>query len=536
MFMARKSRYSGARRILTLLTHTIFGDLYLIFAAALGVSVLKLLYELLRRATYEMAGPVTWDTPIYWAVGRGMLKGLKPYIDLYDMKPPGIFYLSELSFGLSGTPFLGHALSAFTVFAIPAITAATAWRVAWHKRETNGYERAMKGGLVLLAFAWGGVAALYAAERSGEYQVELFGAFFAMLYVWAITERRLRPARWVSTLFLAILLMLPVFFKEPFLLTCLGCALLVSQKPAELFRLFLKPALIGGALGATIMMAGGYLNAYIHVYLLDMTGRFIVKHGPVWERTAAWKVLWKDISAFDPALAWSVAAFIFLSVLVAFQKPSSGKEVAWRCGSLLLSVLCAATAVGSSGDYFNHHFVFAVPICAAISISVLEASVPLLKMASVRAGLCLCSVIVLCAIWMLPWMDFAGRMGGITGALSSSQAAANEIDRVLTACKWDRYLYLGGNGVDMYGFTQHPPLGPLFIQQPYFMGQSFLRDSVFQNLYSTNVLVLRGYNLGIDTESVRTYIDTHFTKTYPPCAGLRHPLPSIYTLYFRAHP
>ncbi len=60
------------------------------------------------RIWYEAHGPYNVDTPIYWAIGHGILKGFVPYRDMYETKPPGIFLLSALSYLVTGGGALTH--------------------------------------------------------------------------------------------------------------------------------------------------------------------------------------------------------------------------------------------------------------------------------------------------------------------------------------------------------------------------------------------------------------------------------------------
>jgi hypothetical protein len=52
-----------------------------------------------RMLLYELSGVFNaYDTPIFWTVGKGIVNGTSPYTGLFEIKPPGIFILSALSF------------------------------------------------------------------------------------------------------------------------------------------------------------------------------------------------------------------------------------------------------------------------------------------------------------------------------------------------------------------------------------------------------------------------------------------------------
>jgi len=55
--------------------------------------------ELCIRINCELSGAYQlWDSPAYYAVGRGILNGIAPWSGLLEIKPPGIFLVSAISF------------------------------------------------------------------------------------------------------------------------------------------------------------------------------------------------------------------------------------------------------------------------------------------------------------------------------------------------------------------------------------------------------------------------------------------------------
>ena len=94
----------------------------LLFAAFFLVPALVKSWYCLRT---ELNAAYSVDDPLYWAVGRGILNGLKPYIDLFENKPPGIFWLSALSMKLTGGVYAMNIFS-FICLLITALTPAAA--------------------------------------------------------------------------------------------------------------------------------------------------------------------------------------------------------------------------------------------------------------------------------------------------------------------------------------------------------------------------------------------------------------------------
>jgi hypothetical protein len=69
---------------------------------------LKSTYHLIYILSAESQRSVS-DYLLYTVVGRGILNGLTPYIDLFESKPPGMFLLAAVSLLVSG-------IEGFTVF------------------------------------------------------------------------------------------------------------------------------------------------------------------------------------------------------------------------------------------------------------------------------------------------------------------------------------------------------------------------------------------------------------------------------------
>src|SRR3989338_10892941 len=59
------------------------------------------------------------DAYIFMTVGRGILNGLRPYTDLFESKPVGVFLLNALSFRLTGGIFLLHIIVGLGTIALP---------------------------------------------------------------------------------------------------------------------------------------------------------------------------------------------------------------------------------------------------------------------------------------------------------------------------------------------------------------------------------------------------------------------------------
>ena len=103
----------------------------------------------------------------------------------------------------------------------------------------------------------------------------------------------------------------------------------------------------------------------------------------------------------------------------------------------------------------------------------------------------------------------------------------------MDSCGWERYLHIVNKGAGPFGYTEHSPYGPIFIQFNRFIdGSEEYKEKFLQALMSTPIIViLDGQETNL-TDSAKAYVNENFSFAHPPCAGeFRQPVP--YRLVFR---
>ena len=131
------------------------------------------------RFTYELQTPFTADTPMYYAIGKGMTHGLLPYQDLFETKPPMIFFTAAFSYWLTGDFYLCNLLSFFLLTISTLLPLGSMVWTYVKRKEKNIF--LLITSLITALFV-GLLLGAYDQIRSGEVQVELFGAAFISLY------------------------------------------------------------------------------------------------------------------------------------------------------------------------------------------------------------------------------------------------------------------------------------------------------------------------------------------------------------------
>lgn len=501
--------------------------------AVLCAAALLLTIDLSVRIWYEMQEPYTWDSPVYWAMGRGILNGLIPYIDLFEIKPPGIFLLSTLSLWLFGNVYLTHILSAVAILLIAIVPVLSLIR-----RQSFAALPSVCG--VLLFWNIGVLIALYAAERSGEFQTELFGAAFISLYV--LTARDSSRMQWLRTAIVSVFLLAGIGMKEPFVLTAFASVLLLhGPSPRAIGRTFIVPVCIAGIAGAAIMLSLGWLGPYVLSYLSEMLGIHIYAGGTPWFRGLLVMRLIHDLALYD---SWYPTILIILAVIGLVFTAYRRKEREWPklllhvvtliC-AVLLALYLTSLAVGIGGEYFNHHFVFAVPVYIALALS-FGWAVKRWEGHPLHVLLFPISLLILLATLGQPDLHYQERLKFLQASAVPAKLAAVYIDAVLDRCAQSRYLFLGTNGPLPYGYTRHSPLGPLFYQNSGLLDRAHtpFRQQFLGSLSRSTFIVMASHvelnDLFPDVDHV---IRTQFSTTPWPCALSLGTGPQDFSYFFR---
>lgn len=205
--------------------------------------------------------PISTNTRFYWTVHRAIQNGFESYIDIYEPKPPAIFFLSE--------------------------------------------EWSMVAGVVVLSlplffgrrWLFGVLMALYMLFTAQMGETEYFGAFFGTLFV-------LFPHWALST----VLLFLAVGFKEPLFLILLACSIVQKRE-----RRFAASTIVVALAGIIALWLSGMYDGYVHYYLPSMFGHRIQQFGPIWLRGF---FLHKFIVSF-----WQFSLFMIPAMALLFIQP-----------------------------------------------------------------------------------------------------------------------------------------------------------------------------------------------------------------------
>lgn len=495
--------------------------LAILLKAALALVVLEFLGVLF----VELSGTLDEDALIYFTVGRGILNGLTPYRDLFETKPPGIFLLTAASLLLGGTWFANVVFTGAL-----GVTFATMHHAARRiLRDAEGTDRRL---LLLTSLLIALLLTLFAAYFSGGVQVEALGAAVLTVYV---AEVALVPLPWgrQRILLAAIPLFLAAFLKEPFVLVAFAGALILAPSLRSLLSLFLLPAIVAGFLELIVLLVTGWLLPYLKYLSFMLTYHTSRYNGPLMLRGFFVHRILENAWNYSPFLPLLLIGLVSGAILWAWSLHSSVRGRVLHIARIGVALYLTTLAVAAGGEFFAHHFVFALSVYVALFIALLrwmaiaDSSVrrlPMLALACIAVGIAFVHARRLPPRQLTAWRAHSATL---------RQTAAT-IDRVLDDCGIDRYLYLVSRGGGPFGFTRHSPLGPVFLNHNRLVStpDSPLFPSYQTTFNEARILVLRDRESTGMTEDGWRLVERHFTPEPPPCARLTsQPLP--YQILFR---
>lgn len=475
------------------------------------------------------------DNPLYWAVGRGILNGLTPYIDLFENKPPGIFWLSALSMKFTGGVYAMNIFS-FLCLLITMLTPAIAATILCFKRNCGKVVTAVA---ILCSLLFGMMMMVYAQTRSGYIQVEAMGIVFVDFYLLLIYDTDASKLKFYSPKVILSGLMLACagLLKEPFVLVAVGASFLFVDNWRSLLYKNVLPLLYGGALGVGAMAATGVLKPYITIYLKYMFASRVDSSSSPFVRM--WNILniINEMGSFSMVFL-CVITLLFIAVFFYFfqdfrELPSAGRKGrllwVWRFIGLFAGLMCSSFSVAVGGRYFYHHFVFALPFYLSLFLLVLRGSAVEPKLLPQKDadndktagfGVKQCRIVlagILLALSVnfrfIPYFSFDQS---ITKNFQIMTEQAEYVDALLDEKGIDRYQFLGFNdgGVFFYGLTKHSPLGPVFVQDPAnFTGDyDWFAENLFKQLDEAQIVFVWDLKVGDLSDEVMQILNTDFVR------------------------
>jgi 4-amino-4-deoxy-L-arabinose transferase-like glycosyltransferase len=313
-----------------------------------GLFILVVAFLSIVPRLFYLDVPFERDEGVYAYISDVMDRGGIPYLDAFDHKPPGIFFLYNLSFKL-----FGHCISSPRILAAISVMAACALVLFFVYRITSSLAAASIASLFL------GISSASPAYAGFNANSELFTLPFLLGALILLTADDPPPMSY--------------FWGGIFS----GTALMIKQSTAPIAF-----ALIAVSLARFVRMPRKCVAPLFLVILggalpyLAFVGYFAANNGlaPFWEGFYSYNVgyvsrlslaesygfflsRFSRILMIDPILWLAGSAGLLIFVLV-----TNKRKERW----LILALLAGAWASVAMGTYYhNHYFLFLVPFLAA---------------------------------------------------------------------------------------------------------------------------------------------------------------------------
>ena len=480
------------------------------------------------RLLYELKGPFTWDTTIYWAVGRGMLNGQVPWQEMFETKPIGIFLLSAISQWISGGNYLTNVFQV-VVLTLPILgLSLIVYSLQKEKIRFNYTEL-----LIILCIT---IAHMYyVAIRSGEVQVESFGACFAILYILTLQYYNALNKKTFYCLSSAFI-MLSIGFKEPFIIPIIVGAVIFSKDKLEFLKKFVIPSSLASIIGMLILLTFGSLTAYFKHYLGFIFGSHIGHHGSVWDRMLRIDKFEKDLSGVSNGylmiIIFLFTFFVIHQLIINRHTNNIEKSLEYLLKNIIL-ILATGFIVGLGGQFYNHHYIFATPIYFILFIYFLKEinTIPIFFRSWSWT-------ILLISIGFMfhhtHVYDYEDNILSIKANEAREKMAATYVDTILHLTDNKNYLFFGANGPQVYAYTKHSPLGPNFFQYKNWLKDPKVYSRIIENLNKVDIIVVNNYkDLGPIKGFVKEHVEMYFSlDPWEPVKHIQRQ-DTKYKIYFR---
>ncbi len=499
----------------------VFCIIVLIVLSLCIIRLFSIIYHVLKL---EFNYTYTWDSPIYWAVGRGYLNGITPYNGLFETKPPGIFLISAFSLLLTNDVLIGNIINGICL--IFMVIVPVIFCIIYYKNE----KIPIRILILFLSLVIGSSIMFFTSLRSGKYQVESYGSGFASLYLLVIVLINTKKVKWYSfsIILSGFFAMLSIMMKEPFLLIIIASSLLFIESFEDLgYKLFL-PLVYGGIMGVIVMLVTNSLIPYCSIYLKHMLFSHVSTHGPLVNRIFKFDKIISDLHNYNTYfhdLIFGLIVFYLiynLCKLVKLEKIRFLKRfiVLFNFAKFAVAIILVIISVALGGQFYNHHYAFASPFYLALGLffikKIKDFSYVYIRYAilSFAALLCILNILYYSpAVISFP--------SDVLNYNKDIREQAHYVDMVLDELGVDQYLQLGFNQVNkFYGLTRHSPLGPVFFQDPnnFKDENSWFVKEFIKQLDKAEVIIIDkkyGYNVKVINTYTRLYIESNFTLTEP---------------------
>lgn len=324
-----------------------------------------------------------------------------------------------------------------------------------------------------------------------------------------------------------------VMMKEPFLLICIFCAFMFVDNFRDFIKCILIPCICGGVAVLALLTVTGTLVPYFTIYVSHMFETRLSGASSVFSKMKSVFKLYLDLNDFSHFFYLLVMFFIILTFLRPLFKKKGEVYILYHVLRVCAAVLIASLCVGMGGQYYNHHYIFALPLYCSFIIyggAVFFEFKP--KKDIVRKAM----IILWGTVLIIAGVIINVSYDNYTNKYESIKAKAEYVDEMMDFYEEDRYQYLGFNGEnEFFGLTEHSPLGPVFAQDSnnFLTADTWFAECIKKQMDECDIIIFRSYEMPAMNDYVMSIIDEKFTETPAKKFDVSPPNGFDYKVYFR---
>jgi hypothetical protein len=295
---------------------------------------------------FEFQWGLAFDSHVFLLIGKGIHYGLLPYRDLFDHKPPGIYYYFAAVFSVLPMALWSIRIVDFLVY----LCGAAAF-YALCKEGDVGRPIALLGTVVWLYLSH------HPFYNFNGLHTEEYMAIFEVCTVAAAARYHL--SRWPPSAVLSGLAASgAVLFKHPGAVVVVPALILIADRSGrKIVPLFLLTFIVPLLLTLGYFWYAGGLTPFIEANFWSVIGSTTVLRGTLATRVTVFLQQMGGLLRDLPGIAVGLA----LGVAACLTRPTRFRVAA------IVWVVVDTLAVGAEGRYFRHHFIQMFPAMTLVA-------------------------------------------------------------------------------------------------------------------------------------------------------------------------
>lgn len=454
-------------------------------------------------AIHELLRLPQGDAYIFLAVGRGIMNGLRPYVDLFESKPPGIFILAAIASKTSNPLRAVEAIVATVAIALPI------FMVGHYCYDEKKLRRSLLPAFsAMLSLC--GLAVVLLLQQTGGFLPAYFALGSILLYCFLLFRGKIS---WVAACFFGVLVCLIALFREPAILGLVAAMVMMISDRRQFLWFGVIPVVFGIVFwtGCISIIGWDGYTSYLRDILHTRTSGgniLLLSLNPIRFAETIWTAPLAQLFFMGTGIHW----------IFRYEKDDRRRMTIIMRMLVALFLCNLASKFGAERYSIGYSEYFLPFVFSLMFLSLKGRMLQAPGIAEWSAVLIFCSILVL-----VPFETLFSRSQQTLDP--ETLAVAQSLDSIMDECGIAQWMHIGPN-TPIYGLTKHSPVGPLFIMDMYFLRDRDLIKSLPQIAQKADIILRRKNATYTIEEGKRAYyfqmqkiMDDHFTDSPWDCAS-----------------